>query len=178
MAGGDAGRAVRFYRDALRADPGDAVLDRKLGEALGASGSSAEAEATFRRAIAEARVADEAEGACGDLSLLLQGQGREREARQVLEEGVRRLPGSSALWGMLGAAWGRASDYPRAIAAYDRSIALRPTALACKTLAALVFEEQKDPVRAVALWKQSLLLDPGQRDVEAFLERYRRPRNR
>jgi tetratricopeptide (TPR) repeat protein len=178
MAGGDAARAVRFYGQALRDDPGDAVLDRKLGEALGASGSSAEAEAAFRRALAEARVDRDAEGACGDLSLLLQGQGREPEARRVLEDGVRHLPGSSALWAMLGAAWGRDRNYPRAISAYERSIALRPTALACKTLAALVFEEQKDPVRAVALWRQSLVLDPGQKDVEAFLERYGgRPRN-
>jgi cytochrome c-type biogenesis protein CcmH/NrfG len=58
------------------------------------------------------------------------------------------------------------------MAAYEESVRLRPTALACKTLAALAFEERHDRPRAVALWTQSLALDPAQADVRAFLRRF------
>ena len=51
-------------------------------------------------------------------------------------------------------------------------MALQPTALGCKTLAALLFERRGDRKRAVGLWRQSLALDPHQPDVEAFLGRY------
>jgi tetratricopeptide (TPR) repeat protein len=75
---------------------------------------------------------------------------------------------------MLGAALGRAGELDAAIEAYEQSISLKPTALACKTLAALVFERRKDAGRAVALWRQSLALDPNQPDVTVFLRRYAR----
>jgi Flp pilus assembly protein TadD len=73
---------------------------------------------------------------------------------------------------MLGAALGRAGELDQAMDAYEKSISLKPTALACKTLAALVFERRKDTARAVALWRQSLALDPNQPEVAAFLRRY------
>jgi tetratricopeptide (TPR) repeat protein len=81
-------------------------------------------------------------------------------------------PRSARLWMMIGAANGRAGNYDTAIDAYERSIAIDPTALACKTLAALVFEVRHDRARAVALWEQSLTLDRHQPDVQRFLERY------
>jgi cytochrome c-type biogenesis protein CcmH/NrfG len=74
---------------------------------------------------------------------------------------------------MLGAAQGRAGSTDLAVAAYERSVAIRPGPLTCKTLAALVFEKN-DPRRAVELWKQSLALDPSQRDVREFLRRYQK----
>ncbi|MCA1580439.1 MAG: hypothetical protein LC796_03420 [Acidobacteria bacterium] len=74
---------------------------------------------------------------------------------------------------MLGAAAGRAGDLTGAMAAYEKSISLNPTALACKTLAALYFEVRKDRVRAVTLWERSLELDPDQPDVRNFLKRYK-----
>jgi tetratricopeptide (TPR) repeat protein len=173
-AQGDFARAVGFYKDAVAEGRPDAVLERKLGESLAALGSKTEAEAAFRRALAGTEAPSDLEGVYGDLSLLLQSEGREGEVRHTLEAGVKVLPRSAALWGMEGAALGRAADYRGAIAAFERSVAIQPTPLACKSLAALVFEEQKDRPRAVALWKQSLALDPGQRDVQLFLDRYGR----
>jgi tetratricopeptide (TPR) repeat protein len=164
--------AAAFYRQAIAADPGSSTLERKLGEALGAAGADAEAEAAFRRAIAKARTDEEKESAYGDLSILFQRQKKEGRAQETLLEGVRAAPRSGALWGMLGAAYGRSNELERAIAAYERSIDLAPTALATKTLAALLFEVRKDRGRAVDLWKQSLSLDPDQPDVQDFLRRY------
>jgi hypothetical protein len=44
--------------------------------------------------------------------------------------------------------------------------------LACKTLAALVFEVRGDRARALRLWEQSLELDSNQPDVRDFVRRF------
>jgi predicted AlkP superfamily phosphohydrolase/phosphomutase/tetratricopeptide (TPR) repeat protein len=170
MHRGDYVGAARSYQAALVQAPQDAALLRKLGQALGGASSYAEAEAAFRRSLAAARADDEKEGAYGDLSLLFQKARRDEDALTVLQEGTRALPRSAALWAMLGAAHGRASQLDAALAAYERSVALRPSALSVKTLAALVFERRNDRSRAVSLWKQSLALDPNQPDVRQFLK--------
>jgi tetratricopeptide (TPR) repeat protein len=169
---GDSKQAVALLQPAALAAPNDPVVLRKLGQALAAAGDAAGAEAAMRRAVETSSDDDAREGAYGDLSLLFQQQGREEAAGRTLEEAVRRLPRSAALWGMLGAARGRAGQLDTALRAYERSVALQPTALGCKTLAALVFERRHDRRRAVRLWEQSLALDPRQPDVEAFLQKY------
>ena len=169
---GDPQQAVALLRPAARAAPGNSFLQRKLGQALAAAGDAGGAEAALRRALDTAADDEAREGAYGDLSLLFQQEGREEEARRTLEAAVARLPRSAALWGMLGAARGRAGQPDRAIRAYERSVAIRPTPLGCKTLAALVIERRGDRRRAVRLWRQSLALDPRQPDVESFLSRY------
>ncbi|HTO86251.1 MAG TPA: alkaline phosphatase family protein [Thermoanaerobaculia bacterium] len=164
--------AAAFYRQAIAADAGSSTLERKLGEALGASGQDAESEAAFRRAIGKARTDEEKESAYGDLSILFQQQKKENRVEETLREGLGAVPKSGALWGMLGAYYGRRDELEEAIDAYERSVKLSPTALATKTLAALLFEVRKDRGRAVELWKQSLSLDPDQPDVQEFLRRY------
>ena len=100
---------------------------------------------------------------------MLQGQGRDPEAVALLEEATRKVPRSARLWGMLGAAQGRAGRPDAAILAYERSVALSPTPLACNTLAALVVSNGGDRARAAALWRQSLALDPNQPQIRQFL---------
>jgi predicted AlkP superfamily phosphohydrolase/phosphomutase/Tfp pilus assembly protein PilF len=89
-----------------------------------------------------------------------------------LQAAVTSSPRSARLWMMIGATYGRAGDFDRAIDAYERSVAIEPSALACKTLAALVFEIRHDRARAVALWTESLAIDRHQRDVEQFLQQF------
>jgi tetratricopeptide (TPR) repeat protein/predicted AlkP superfamily phosphohydrolase/phosphomutase len=175
LARGEARAAVDAFREALGSRPQDAALERKLGQALSASGDTAGAEAAFRRSLEKAKNDEEKESGYGELSVLFQRRGGEVEAREILKTGLDRLPNSAALWGMMGAAWGRAGDLERATSAYERSVALHPTPLACKTLAALVFEVRKDKARAIALWKQALDLDPRQDDVREFLRRHAPP---
>ena len=100
------------------------------------------------------------------------GRGAARDALAYLESAVRHDPDSADLWAMLGAARGRIGQYDGAIDAYERAVALRPSPLACKTLAALLFEIRHDRTRAVDLWRKSLDLDPRQPDVQRFLEMY------
>jgi tetratricopeptide (TPR) repeat protein len=168
---GDPRQAVALLQPAAEAAPGNSLRQRKLGQALAAAGDAAGAEAALRRALDTAADDEAREGAYGELSLLFQQQQREDEARRTLEAAVARLPRSAALWGMLGAARGRAGQPAGATRAYERSVAIQPTPLGCKTLAALLFEHG-DRRRAVRLWRQSLALDPRQPDVEAFLSRY------
>lgn len=170
----DGAAAERAFRSAITSDPESSTLERRLGETLGALKRYPESEEAFRRAIAKSRTKEEKESACGDLSLLYQREGKEPQALAILREAVEAAPDSSVLWGMLGAAQGRAGDLDSAIESYERSISLKPTALACKTLAALLFERRKDSARAVTLWRQSLALDPNQPEVRAFLRRYAR----
>ena len=172
LARGDAGGAVDLLRAASAASPPDSGLLRKLAQAHVAARDFTDAEAVLRQGIASARTAGDLEGGYGELSLVLGRQGRTQEARDLLEAGVARLPSSSVLWGMLGAARGTLGDLEGAIVAYERSVDLKPTPLGCKTLAALLFEERHDRARALALWRQSLDLDPAQDDVRSFLNRY------
>src|SRR5262249_33306796 len=85
---------------------------------------------------------------------------------------LSRSPDSVELWTVLGGAYGRSGDFAHAIDAYEHSVALKPTALACKTLAALVFEVRHDRARAVQLWEQSLELDRNQPDVQQFVQQF------
>lgn len=173
MARSDFSGAQRWFRDAVAADPQNSNFERLLGEAFGAANEFGHAEKAFRSAIVKARSREEKELAWGDLSLLSQKMRRDAQVMATLREAVAAVPDSQVLWGMLGAAAGRAGDFPAAMGAYEKSISLKPTALACKTLAALYFEVRKDRVRALALWEQSLELDPDQPDVRNFLKRYK-----
>ena len=168
----DAKAAARFLGEAVASGETAPGVLRKLGKALAASGNLAGAESAFRRALTGAALPAEIEGAYADLSLFYEFAGRPADARRTLEEATRKLPASGPLWAMLGGAFGRESRYDEAIAAYERSVAAQPTALACKTLALLLASRRGERDRAVALWRQSLELDPAQPDVRAFLQRF------
>jgi tetratricopeptide (TPR) repeat protein len=88
------------------------------------------------------------------------------------------VPDSGPLWELLGASNGRAQRYDDAIAAYERAVAVHPTALACKSLAVLHYFHRRDAARAIALWKQSLTLDPNQADVRDLLRGWADPGRR
>jgi tetratricopeptide (TPR) repeat protein len=161
--------AAQLYAEA--AGVGDrTALERKRGKALAASGDLTSSERAFREALARAATREEKEGAYGDLSVSISS----REGRPTSSASSRRERGRSGVGGagaMLGAAYGRAGARSEGTQAYERSVAIRPGALTCKTLAVLLYANH-DRVRAVALWKQSLALDPGQRDVRLLLKRY------
>ena len=93
-------------------------------------------------------------------------------AGNYVRTALDRNPNSARLWTVLGAAYGRIGQLEHAMDAYEHSVALEPTALSCKTLAALVFEVRHDRTRAIALWEQSLQLDKNQPDVKSFLQEF------
>jgi tetratricopeptide (TPR) repeat protein len=171
MARRDPAAAARFFRTAIEARPKDSSLEVDLGKALAAERNMTGAQAAFRRGLAKATTAADKERAFGEFATSYQLAGDEAHVFEILREGTAALPASASLWAMLGAALGRAARLEDAIGAYERSVAAQPTPLTCKTLALLVYEVRHDRARATALWKQSLALQPGQPDVEAFLKK-------
>ena len=171
MARKDSAAAARYFREAIANNPRDSQLEWKLGRALEAGGDPAGADSAFRRGLAVAKPGPETERAYAELALFYRRAGQEDRALEVLQQATRQLPQSAGLWGMLGSVFGKASRWDDAVSAYERSVALRPTAPTCNTLAALLFEKRHDRARAVALWKQSLALKPDQPDVQSLLKR-------
>jgi len=131
-------------------------------------GREAEAASALQRASAIA-TPDQIAAARADVAL---ARNDSHAAVEVVRAALERSPDSAGLWTLLGGAYGRAGELESAIDAYQRSVALRPNPLACKTLAALMFEVRHDRKTAVRLWEQSLELDPNQPDVKGFLSRY------
>jgi predicted AlkP superfamily phosphohydrolase/phosphomutase/Tfp pilus assembly protein PilF len=131
-------------------------------------GRSADAASALARA-SELASPDQIAAARADVAL---ARNDTRTAVDYIRAALDRTPRSAPLWTLLGGAYGRAGDLEHAIDAYERSVALQPTALACKTLAALVFEVRHDRVRALQLWEQSLELDRNQPDVQQFVRRF------
>jgi tetratricopeptide (TPR) repeat protein len=131
-------------------------------------GRKEEAAAALRRA-GQLAPPDRLAAARAEVALL---RNDAQAALTYLRAAAAQTPRSAGLWALLGATYGRAGAYDEAIDAYERSVALAPSPLACKTLAALLFEIRHDRARAVSLWRQSLDLDPRQPDVRRFLERY------
>ena len=99
-------------------------------------GRTADADAALARA-SELASDDQIAGARADVAL---ARGDASAAIALLRNALDRSPESAPLWTALGGTYGRTGDLGHAIEAYERSVALEPTALACKTLAALVFE--------------------------------------
>jgi predicted AlkP superfamily phosphohydrolase/phosphomutase/tetratricopeptide (TPR) repeat protein len=130
-----------------------------------------DADAAIARA-SELASADQIAAARADVAL---ARNDSRAAIDFIRAALDRSPESASLWTVLGGAYGRSGDLERAIDAYEHAIALKPSALACKTLAALVFEIRHDRDRAVRLWEQSLELDRNQPDVQSFLRRFGAP---
>jgi tetratricopeptide (TPR) repeat protein len=131
-------------------------------------GRLTDAAAALTRA-AELAPPDHVASARADVAL---ARGDSASAIGYLRRALDRSPKAAHLWAVLGATYGEAGDYDAAIDAYQRSVAIEPTALACKTLAALLFEIRHDRARARELWEQSLELDRRQPDVQRFLSQY------
>lgn len=171
LASGRFSEAATYFEAAITALPNDATLERKLGQAHGGASDFRAAESAFGRALEKADNAPQVEGAYADLSLLFTREGRAGRGLEILVEATETHPKSSILWSLLGAAYGREGALDRARDAYQRSVDLMPTALTLKSLAALRFENGERQ-QAVALWRRSLAIDPDQRDVLGFLQRY------
>ncbi len=134
-------------------------------------GRSADAASALQRA-SELASADQIAAARADVALT---RNDAHAAIDYIRSALESSPNSAQLWTLLGGAYGRSGDFEKAIDAYERSLALKPTALACKTLAALMFEVRHDRGRAFQLWQQSLELDQNQPDVQQFLRQFGAP---
>jgi tetratricopeptide (TPR) repeat protein len=137
---------------AMKARPADALPHLALGEVRVAQGRLDDAEASFRRAI---ELNARAPAAYLDLARLYAVRGDAARTTQVLEEGLKALPGEPALVLALADALQRAGDADRALARYEELLKAQPrNEVAANNAAMLLADAKGDPAsleRALAL---------------------------
>lgn len=145
---------------ALSADLPDGL--RSLGDLAVAAGDLVEGERCFREVLR--RTPDYAPAAL-NLADLLRQQGREAEARQVLELALAAAPRSAALHHALGLAWVRARRMDAAGAALERAAAQAPDDAAIALAQALWLDAAGEPRRAREALERALRSAPYAVDV-------------
>jgi Flp pilus assembly protein TadD len=138
--------AIPILEKAVASDPKNAQAQYYLGVSLEGTGKKGDAEGRYKAALA----ADPGlvEAAQNLAALYLDEPPRPKEAIDVLEAALKKVPGDPKLLHNLGFAKELAGDKPGAIAAYEKSLAKEDTAAGHFSLGNLLFE-QKDFDKAV-----------------------------
>lgn len=149
-AAGDRGSAIGWYRDAISADPSDALSYERLGRVYLERGAFDDARAAFEAGVA--RRPDHAALWLG-LAEVLEAMGAPDDAARAMRELTRRAPEDPDAWRARAALAMRRGAWSEALAVYRR-IALLPGASeelreeAARSLVALRFlVGTSDPVR-------------------------------
>ena len=175
MSLGENNSAVEYCQRAANLNPLTAVAHANLGVALDARGNVVEAEAAYRRALT---IDATQTGPAFNLARNLQYRGKAGEAVAVLEKLVAAAdsPTARRRYGDALAAASREAD---ALREYRQALRLDPHHYpAMNSLAALLITQYRNGLllddrkrdEAVALWKQSLQLNPAQPKVEQQLK--------
>jgi tetratricopeptide (TPR) repeat protein len=146
------------------ADPGHAV---NLGRILLARGSFAEAVAFLRKALA---AAPDRLDILAPLAQALRQTGAPQEARRCLMRLVERQPDNSTAFYTLGLVCDDLRDWPAAIAAYGRCVALRPDMPEAQVNLGLALQQVGEMDAAIACYRAAMRLraDTFSRIVQAL----------
>lgn len=104
-------------------------------------------------------------------------QGKHRQAVPPLEAASRLEPDNAMVWSNLAAAYlgklplSTAEQQERAIAAYERALAIDPRAPNVHYNLGLIYLERNDAERAAACFRDALRTDPNDRDAQYWLDR-------
>jgi tetratricopeptide (TPR) repeat protein len=115
--------AVTAYRTSERLDSGDALVYSGLGDAYLRLGAYEEAVDAFEKALARVALLPDAQKGLGAALLRL---GRNDEAKRVLEKVLGTDREDSSVLDMLAEIYRRAGEPGKAIALYERALALTP----------------------------------------------------
>lgn len=131
-----------------------------------------EAERTFKRAL---ELDPDYAPTMANLGALYGRNGRLREAVDILKRAVAKDPDNVESWVNLGAAQGRMGQSREAIRALEtaRDKGVRTTTLYNALALSYLQDHQKD--KAVQFLKESLQIDPNQKDAVALLQEVNRP---
>jgi TolB-like protein/Flp pilus assembly protein TadD len=116
--------ATAFRRLLQRGNDQDADLHVGLGEALAGLGQGAEAEASYRRAVAAEPAYWSAHAALGTY---LWQRGKLEEAASAIRKAADLVPSSANAWSNLGGVLQMSGDFDGALEAYRRSLQLEPS---------------------------------------------------
>jgi protein O-GlcNAc transferase len=158
--------AVIAYRAAEAAGARHPVLSNNLGLSLQEQGETVEAEASFRKAIAQQPGMVEASANLGDL---LSRQQRFGAAVHAYEQAVARMPGAAALWQNLGLCRHRMGALTLAHADLQRASELDPgNPRILVNLAAVLLAQQRE-ADAAPLVGRALALQPDLSEAQSML---------
>lgn len=143
-------QAAVFYGNALRRDPEDVVLRRRLSQVNAMLGKSRKGK-TALSFVSEGALLLEAEK--------LIAEKRPLQAAKILEAGLRRLPKSARLRYQLGAAYLLMGEKAKAIAAYREVIALSPDWMDAYVRLGALYEAGNQDSAAIALYHRAAKLD-------------------
>jgi len=131
-----------------------------------------EAERTFKRAL---ELDPDYAPTMANLGALYGRNGRLREAVDILKRAVAKDPDNVESWVNLGAAQGRMGQSREAIRALEtaRDKGVRTTTLYNALALSYLQDHQKE--KAVQFLKESLQIDPNQKDAVALLQEVNRP---
>ena len=175
MSLGENNSAVEYCQRAVNLNPLSAVAYANLGVVFDARGNAPEAETAYRRSLT---IDPTQTGPAVNLARNLQYRGKSAEAVTVLER-LTTAADSAMVRRRYGDALASAGREGDALYQYRRALKLDPRHYpAMNALAALLITQYRNGLllddrkrdEAVAMWKQSLVLNPEQPKVEAQLK--------
>jgi len=162
---GDDRRAVADFQEAIRLHAGDrhepdcdlADLLEYLGHALERIGRPAQAESSYRRALAARR---DSPMAVNSLADLLSRRGKHQDAHSLISELIRRYPAFDMPRATLGNIHFRSGDYRAAETAYRTALAVQPENMQARRNLARALSRQGRARAAARAWRLVVERDP------------------
>ena len=170
-AGGRRAEAAEELRHALTLSPNYDEARRQLGLVLASEGRIDEAVVEFRRAIA---LRPGYWGHYNDLGITLFKAARYTDAANAFEQLIKLQPDNYYGFQQLGTVYQTLGDNERALANYERSIAIRPSAGAISNIGTIHYA-RGEFAQAVDAYKKAVELRPHEPDAHRNLgDAYRR----
>ena len=177
MSLGENNSAVEYCQRAVNLNPLSAVAFANLGVVYDARGNAAQAETAYRRSLT---IDPTQAGPAMNLARNLQYRGKSTDAIAVLER-LTQVADSATVRRRYGDALASAGRESDALRQYRQALLLDPRHYpAMNSMAALLITQYRNGLllddrkrdEAVAVWKQSLQLNPNQPKVEAQLKEW------
>ena len=135
--------AITAFQQCLKLDPKNVKAEDNLGLALAGLGRNGEAAAAYNQAIAwQAESLAKSPGPYIDLGSLLIDENRPQDAVTLLLRALEIAPSESRAHELLGKAYTRVEDFPKAQAELEKAIELTPEAPNLHCMLAPVYRKQ------------------------------------
>jgi predicted O-linked N-acetylglucosamine transferase (SPINDLY family) len=165
---GNLAQAEASYRNAVRAEPQNAVALYRLGTVCLKQGSFAEAALQLQAAL---QLAPDEAGTHSNLGIALAALGLREEAVAAFRRAVALVPGWAYLHANLGNALRELGRLDEAIACLHEALRLDPAAAATQRNLGLALEDQGKVPEAAASFRRLLQLQPQDADTLVALGR-------
>ena len=147
--------AINAFQRCLKLDPQNVKAEDNLGLSLAGLGRNEEAAAAYDQAIAwQAESLTKNPGPYVDLGSLLIDENRPQEAVTLLRRAIEIAPRESRAHELLGKAYTRVEDFPKAQAELEKAIELSPQAPNLHCMLAPVYRKQGLTEKAKAEYRR------------------------